>query len=73
MKKLLSIGLCIVLLASCKKERGCGVVVGSGSVNCSGSTCTYKLPVKFDDGHWADVSVDEYTWINTLEGERICF
>lgn len=27
----------------------------------------------FDDGHWANVSVDEYTWIHTLEGERICF
>jgi len=73
MKKLLSVGLCIVLLSSCKKEAGCGVVVGSGSIDCSGTSCIYTIPVHFDDGHWANVSVDEYTWIHMLEGERLCF
>ena len=74
MKKLLFVLIVsISLLSSCKKEKGCGVVVGSGNIDCSGTSCTYTLPIHFDDGHWANVSVDEYTWIHFLEGERICF
>ncbi len=73
MKKTILLLLAIAALTSCKKEKGCGVVVGVGDINCSGASCTYTLPVHFDDGHWANVSVDEYTWIHTLEGERICF
>lgn len=72
MKKTIVLLALVAGFASCKKETGCGTVVGSGTVNCSGSSCTYTLPVRFDDGHWADVSVSESTWINTLEGERIC-
>ena len=68
----------IVLLAicaiSCKKQQvGCGTCKGTGTVDCNQYGCTYTLPILFDDGHFEDVKVNESTWLNTLEGERICF
>lgn len=76
MKKVL-LGLMIIAIStiSCKKEKvkGCGVCKGSGTVDCNQYGCTYTLPILFDDGTFKDVNVTESTWINTSEGERICF
>lgn len=75
MKKIL-LGLLITAsMLSCKKEKvsGCGICIGSGDVDCSSGTCVYWLPIKFDDGHTANVNVDEYTWVHTSMDERICF
>lgn len=75
MKKLLiCIGI-IISLASCSKQKvsGCGVCKGTGTVDCNQYGCTYTLPILFDNGTFKDVNVDQNTWINTLEGERICF
>lgn len=75
MKKLLLSLVLIGLLVSCKKQKvsGCGVCIGSGDIDCSSGTCTYWLPIRFDDGHTQNVYVDEYTWVHTNMDERICF
>lgn len=75
MKKLLLLFMIAITMLSCKKERvaGCGTCKGSGDVTCDTYGCTYTLPVLFDDGHFSDVSVTEYTWLHTFEGDRICF
>lgn len=74
MKKLLLIVAISISILSCKKENvGCGTCQGTGTVTCDSYGCIYKLPILFDDGHFANVSVNESTWTNTLEGDRICF
>jgi hypothetical protein len=74
MKKLLLAISIVLSLTSCKKnDAGCGTCQGTGTVNCDSNGCTYILPILFDDGHFSNVSVNENTWTNTLEGERICF
>jgi hypothetical protein len=73
MKKISFIALLLLVLTSCKKESGCGVCVGVGTIDCSSTPCSYYLPVRFDDGHFSNVSVNSDTWVNTLEGERVCF
>jgi hypothetical protein len=75
MKKILMIIAIGILLTSCAKEKvaGCGTCKGAGTVNCDTYGCTYTLPVLFDDGHFSDVNVTEYTWTHTFEGDRICF
>lgn len=66
--------LIIASIISCKKQQvGCGVCKGTGTVDCNQYGCTYTLPILFDDGHFKDVKVDERTWLNTFEGDRICF
>lgn len=74
MKKLILSALTIFTLFSCKKPvEGCGVCVGTGYIDVSGTVNTYYLPVKWDNGTTTTISVDYDTWVNTLPGERICF
>lgn len=74
MKKILTSLAIIIALSSCEKQPvGCGTCKGTGTIDCSSGTCIYRLPILFDDGHFSDVSVSQDTWINTTEGERICF
>lgn len=75
MKKLLLVLSLALIIVSCKKQNvsGCGTCKGTGKVDCNQYGCTYTLPILFDDGSFRDVSVTEYTWTHTFEGDRICF
>jgi hypothetical protein len=73
MKKLFLALAIAMTLFSCEKPKGCGVCVGTGYIDSSGSSITYYLPIKWDNGTTTTISVDYDTWVNTMPGERICF
>ncbi len=77
MKKLLLLTtLLLLLFSSCQKQVAgkCGYVLDGGTITgCEYGQCVYKLPIKFDDGETAYISVDLGSWIKHNKGDRICF
>ncbi len=63
----------VLLLASCEKPKGCGIVTGGGYTETS-SNVNYYLMVRFGDSAGSRrVDVDYKTFIDFRVGEEVCF